>query len=41
LETYLTDRLVLLTNARERFLMGSPVGKLNTQIGIGIKIIIN
>ena len=41
LETYLSDRLVLLTNARERLLMGSPVGKFNTQIGIGIKIIIN
>jgi hypothetical protein len=41
LETYLSDRLVLLTNVRERFLMGSPVGKFNTQIGIGIKIIIN
>jgi len=41
LEIYLSDRFVLLTNARERFLMGSPVGKFNTQIGIGIKIIIN
>ena len=40
-ETYLSDRLVLLTNVRERLLMGSPVGKFNTQIGIGIKIIIN
>jgi hypothetical protein len=41
LETYLTDRIVLLNNIRERFLMGSPVGKFNTQFGIGIKIIIN
>ena len=41
LETYLTDRFVLLANVRERLLIGSPVGKLNTQIGIGIKIIIN
>jgi hypothetical protein len=41
LETYLTDRLVLLANVRERLLMGSSVGGVNTQIGIGIKIIIN
>ena len=41
LEIYLTDRFVLLTNVRERFLIGSSVGKFNTQLGIGIKIIIN
>jgi hypothetical protein len=41
LETYLTDRLVLLANVRERLLLGSSIGKLNTQFGIGIKIIIN
>ena len=41
IETYLTDRLVLLTNVRERFLMGSSVGKFNIQFGIGIKFIIN
>lgn len=41
LETYLADRLVLLCNVRERLLAGSSVGKLNTQIGVGIKIIIN
>jgi len=40
-EIYLTDRFVLLTNIRERLLMGSSVGKLNTQFGIGLKIIIN
>ena len=40
-ETYLTDRLVFLTSVRERFLMGSSIGKFTTQFGIGIKIIIN
>jgi len=41
LETYISDRLVLLANIRERILMGSSVGKFNAQFGMGIKIIIN
>jgi hypothetical protein len=41
LETYLTDRLVMLCNLRERFLTGSSVGKFNTLFGTGIKLIIN
>ncbi|MBN9300556.1 MULTISPECIES: conjugal transfer protein TraO [Dysgonomonas] len=41
IETYLTDRVVLLLNARERLLGGSLVNKFHTQIGLGIKIIIN
>jgi len=40
-ETYLTDRIVLLVNVRERFLEGSSIGKLNTQLGLGLKFIIN
>jgi hypothetical protein len=40
-ETYLTDRIVLLVNVRERLLAGSSVGKLYTQFGIGLKFIIN
>jgi hypothetical protein len=40
-ETYLTDRIVLLVNVRERLLAGSSVGKLNTQFGLGLKFIIN
>jgi hypothetical protein len=40
-EIYLTDRLVLLANVRERLLFGSSVGKLNTQLGLGVKFIIN
>ena len=41
MEVYITDRLVLLANVRERFLTGSSVGKLNTQFGLGIKVVIN
>ena len=41
LETYISDRLVLLANIRQRLLSGSSVGKLNTQFGIGVKFIIN
>jgi hypothetical protein len=40
-EIYLSDRLVLLCNIRERLLAGSSVGKLNMQIGFGLKFIIN
>ena len=40
-ETYLTNRLVVLANVRERLLGGSSVGLLNTQLGIGLKFIIN
>ncbi|KAA6304088.1 hypothetical protein EZS27_044269, partial [termite gut metagenome] len=40
-EVYLTDRVVLLANVRERLLAGSSVGKFNTQVAIGIKWIIN
>lgn len=41
METFLTDWAVLLINVRERILFGSSVGKFNTQIGLGIRIIIN
>jgi hypothetical protein len=40
-ETYLTDRIVLLVNVRERLLAGSSIGRLNTNFGFGIKFIIN
>jgi hypothetical protein len=40
-EIYLSDRIVLLVNVRERLLTGSSAGKFNTQPGIGIKYIIN
>ncbi|WP_291124956.1 conjugal transfer protein TraO [Flavobacterium sp. UBA6031] len=41
LETFITDRIILLVNARERVLWGSSVGKFSTQLGTGVKIIIN
>ena len=41
LENYLTDRVVLVVNARERMLFGSDIGKFQTQVGMGLKFIIN
>jgi len=40
-ETYLSDRIVFLINARERILWGSIVGKFHTKFGVGLKFIIN
>ena len=41
LETYITDRIVFLINARERVLWGSSIGHFHTQFGVGLKFIIN
>jgi len=41
METYLSNRIVLLINARERMLWGSSIGKFSSQLGAGLKIIIN
>ena len=41
LETFITYRIILLVNARERAVWGSSIGKFSTQLGAGIKIIIN
>jgi len=41
LETFITDQFILLVNARERVMWGSSVGKYSTQLGAGVKIIIN
>lgn len=41
IETYLTDKLVLLLNVRERILLGSDINKFHTQVGVGIKFMIN
>ncbi|MCM0221173.1 conjugal transfer protein TraO [Bacteroides fragilis] len=41
LETYITDRIVLLASIRERALWGSSLGVLSTQFGLGIKFIIH
>ena len=40
-ETYLTDKLVLLLNVRERVMFGSSIGNFHTQFGVGLKFIIN
>ncbi|MDR0429749.1 MAG: conjugal transfer protein TraO [Tannerellaceae bacterium] len=40
-ETYLSDRVVLLLHARERILGGSSISLFHTQIGAGVKFIIN
>lgn len=41
METYLSDRLVLLLSARERVLWGTTTGHFHTQFGLGLKFIIN
>jgi hypothetical protein len=41
LETYLSDRFVLLLNVKERALFGTRFGNFHTQLGIGLRIIIN
>lgn len=41
IETFLSDRIVLLLNVRERILGGSSINLFHTQIGAGIKIILN
>lgn len=41
IETFLTDRIVLLFNARERMLFGGDCGRFHTQVAIGVKFIIN
>ena len=41
LETFLSDRAILLVHARERLLFGSSINKIHLQIGVGIKLIIN
>ena len=41
LETYLSDKVVLLLNARERAVWGSSIGHFHLTFGAGIKFIIN
>ena len=40
LESYLSDRMVLLLNARERCLWGGSTGHSHKQFGVGIKFIL-
>ena len=41
IEVYLSDRLALTGNVRERFLWGNDTGHFHTQYGVGLKLIIN
>lgn len=41
MESYITDRLALLVNVRERILWGGSTGHFHTQFGVGLKVIIN
>ncbi len=41
LEIFITDKIVFLIDAEERILFGGSTGNFHTQIGCGIKIIIN
>ncbi|WP_319226712.1 conjugal transfer protein TraO [Draconibacterium orientale] len=41
MESYLTDRIVLLLTGRERMLQGTTTGHFHAQFGIGLKFIIN
>jgi len=41
MESYLTDRIVLLLTGRERMLRGTTTGHFHAQFGIGLKFIIN
>ena len=40
-ELFLSDRIVLLLNLRQRVLFGSDVGNFNTLAGFGIKFMID
>lgn len=40
IESYLTDRIALLLNVKERILWGSDVKQFHNQIGLGIKYIL-
>lgn len=41
METYITDRIVLLLTGRQRVLWGNSTGHFHTGFGIGLKFIIN
>ena len=40
IETFLTDRVVFLLNARQRMLFGGDCGRFHTQVGVGLKFIL-
>ena len=40
LSAYMTDKIVLLVNGRQRVLFGGDCGKFHTQVGVGIRFMI-
>lgn len=40
LSAYLTDRIVLLVNGRQRMLFGGDCGKFHSQVGVGVRFMI-
>lgn len=40
-EAYLTDRIIFLLQVKERALFGTDAGNFHTQIGLGVRLIIN
>ena len=40
-DVYLTDRIILLMQVKERALFGTDAGNFHTQIGLGVRFIIN
>lgn len=40
-DVYLTDRIVFLLQVKERALFGTDAGNFHTQIGLGLRVIIN
>jgi hypothetical protein len=41
IETYIVDRIVLITGFRQRILPASTVNKFHNQLSLGLKFIIN
>ncbi|MDR0429102.1 MAG: conjugal transfer protein TraO, partial [Tannerellaceae bacterium] len=41
IETYLSDRVVLLLTGCERILFGSDMTKFHTQFGVGLRFMLN
>ena len=41
IRTYLTDRVMLLLQVKERALFGTDAGNFHTQVGLGVRLIIN
>ena len=40
-DVWLTDRIILLMQVKERALFGTDAGNFHTQVGLGVRFIIN